>query len=234
MIYVIGDLHLGFSVDKPMNIFGINWENHSEKIKQNWIDKVNKEDTVVIPGDLSWAIDLEEAKLDFEFLNNLPGQKILLKGNHDYWWTTVKKMNDFLNCNNFDNIKFLYNNSYLVEDVLITGTKGWTTINHNSEDNYKILKRECLRLEHSIKDAISKFEDYKEIVVFMHYPPFYKEEVDDEINFIKIMKKYGVSKCYYGHLHGDSHKEAVEGIVEGIDFKLVSSDFLKFDLIKVV
>ena len=233
MIYIIGDLHIGFSVDKPMDIFGKNWENHAEKIKQNWLSKVNKDDTVILPGDFSWGIDLNEAKADFAFLNELPGKKILLKGNHDYWWTTVTSMNKFLEENNFENIYFLYNNSYFVENKVIVGTKGWTTISPNSEDNYKILKRECGRLELSIKDAISKFGGSKEMIAFLHYPPFYKEDVNEEIDFIKMMKKYGIKKCYYGHLHGDSHKDAREGLIDGIEFKLVSSDYLNFDLIKL-
>ena len=232
MIYIIGDLHIGFSVDKPMDIFGKNWENHAEKIKQNWLNKVNKEDTVVMLGDFSWAMDLKDARKDFEFLNNLPGSKIMLKGNHDYWWTTVTKMNSFLKENNFENIYFLHNNSYLIENKIIVGTKGWTTIAFNSEENYKILKREYLRLENSIRDGILRFGNSKDIVACMHYPPFYKEEVDDEINFIKLLKRYGIKKCYYGHLHGDSHKEALEGIIDGIEYKLASSDYLNFDLIK--
>lgn len=233
MIYIIGDLHLGFSVDKPMDIFGKNWENHAEKIKQNWLNKVNSDDTVLLPGDFSWAIDLEETKSDFEFLNNLPGRKILLKGNHDYWWTTIKKMKQFLKDNNFENIEFLYNNSYLVEEKNIVGTRGWSTVSYNSEENYKILKRECERLKLSIKDAIAKVDNEKELIAILHYPPFYKEEVNAEIDFIKVLKNYGIKRCYYGHLHGDSHKEAIEGIIDGIEFKLVSSDYLNFDLIKV-
>ena len=214
MIYIIGDLHIGFSANKPMNIFGENWENHDEKIKQNWLNKVKEEDTVLLPGDFSWAMDLEEAKPDFEFLNSLPGRKILLKGNHDYWWTTIKKMNDFLKSNNFNNIYFLFNNSFFVENKVIVGTRGWITSNYNSEDDYKILKREYIRLENSIKDAISNFGDYKELIAIMHYPPFYKEDVDEEIDFIKILKKYEIKKCYYGHLHGESFKEAKEGKID--------------------
>ena len=233
MVYVIGDLHLSFSVDKPMDIFGNHWENHAEKVKQNWLKKVNKDDTVILPGDFSWGIDLEEAKADFSFLNELPGKKILLKGNHDYWWNTVTKMDSFLKENGFENIFFLYNNSYFVENKVIVGTKGWTTLNPNSEENYKILKRECERFERSIQDGIRKFGDYKEIIAFLHYPPFYKEEVNEEIDFVRVMKKYGIRKCYYGHLHGESHKEAIEGEFEGIEFQLVSSDYLNFDLIKI-
>ena len=233
MIYIIGDLHIGFSVDKPMNVFGNNWENHTEKIKQNWLNKVNKEDTVILPGDFSWAMNLEEAKADFAFLNQLPGKKLLLKGNHDYWWTTVTKMNMFLEENHFDNISFLYNNSYFAENKVFVGTKGWTTINPNLEENYRILKRECGRLEFSIKDAIERFGDTKEMIALMHYPPFYKEKVNEEIDFIQLMKKYHITKCYYGHLHGESHKEAIEGNFEGIEFKLVSSDYLNFELMAI-
>lgn len=231
-IYIIGDLHIGFSVDKPMDIFGNKWENHSEKIKENWLKKVDNKDTVVIPGDFSWGIDLEESKLDFDFLNKLPGKKILLKGNHDYWWDTVNKMNKFLKENDFENIYFLFNNSYLIENKVIVGTKGWTTISPNSIEDYKILRRECLRLENSIKDSLKKFGNDKEIIAFLHYPPFYRDEVNEEIDFIKILKKYEIKKCYYAHLHGESHKDAQEGIIDGIDFKLVSSDYLNFDLIK--
>ena len=233
MIYVIGDLHIGFSVDKPMNIFGDKWEDHAAQIKQSWLNKVNNEDTVILPGDFSWGIDLNEAKADFAFLNQLPGKKILLKGNHDYWWTTVTKMNRFLENNDFKNISFLYNNSYFIENKVIVGTKGWTTINFEAEENYKILKRELQRLEISIKDGIKQFGDTKEMIAFIHYPPFYKEEVNEEIDFIKLMKKYGIKKCYYGHLHGESHREAIEGIVDGIEFKLVSSDYLNFELMRI-
>ena len=231
-IYVIGDLHLSFEVDKPMDIFGNNWVNHAEKIMENWKNRVTENDTVIIPGDFSWATYLENTYKDFEFLNSLPGKKILLKGNHDYWWTTVTNMNKFLKANNFENICFLHNNSFLVEDVIITGTRGWLNSYQNT-DNYKILKRENDRLKLSINDGINKFGNDKEIITFMHYPPFYKEEVTDEINFIKTMSEFGVTKCYYGHLHADSHKEAVEGILNNIEFKLISSDYLKFDLIKI-
>lgn len=231
-IYVIADLHLSFGVDKPMDIFGNNWENHAEKIKKNWIEKVKPEDTVILPGDFSWATYLEESKADFEYLNSLPGKKIMSKGNHDYWWTTVSKMRTFLKENNFENIDFLHNNSFLVENKIIVGTKGWVT-NFKAKENSKILKRENMRLELSIQDGIKNFGDDKEIIVFIHYPPFYKEPVAEEFDFIKTMHKYNIKRCYYGHLHGDSHKEAVEGLIDGIEYKLISSDFLNFDLVKI-
>ena len=231
-IYVIGDLHLSFGVDKPMNIFGDNWENHAEKIKNNWIKKVKEEDTVILPGDFSWAMYLEESEKDFQFLNSLPGRKILSKGNHDYWWTTVTKMYKFLKEKNFENIDFLYNNSYLIEDKIIVGTRGWIT-NPKSEENYKILKRENDRLKISLNSGIKQFGNDKEIFAFIHYPPFFKELVPEEINFRATLEKYNVSKCVYAHLHGDSHKEAIEGEINGISYRLASSDYLNFDLIKL-
>lgn len=231
-IYVIADLHLSFSVDKPMDIFGNNWENHAEKIRKNWIEKVKPEDTVILPGDFSWATHLEESKADFEYLSSLPGKKILSKGNHDYWWTTVSKMKKFLEENHFENIDFLHNNSFLVEDKMIVGTKGWVT-NFKAKENAKILKRENLRLNLSINDGIKRFGDNKEMIAFLHYPPFYKETVAEEFDFIKTLHQYNIKKCYYGHLHGDSHKEAIEGVIDGIEYKLISSDFLNFDLVKV-
>lgn len=231
-IYVIGDLHLSFAIDKPMDIFGDNWENHAEKIRDNWIEKVKPEDTVILPGDFSWATYLEEAKPDFEYLNSLPGKKIMSKGNHDYWWSTVTKMRQFLKENNFGNIDFLYNNSYLVEDKIIVGTRGWVT-NFKSPENAKILNRENERLKLSIEDGLKNFGTDKEMIAFIHYPPFFKEQPPDEFNFIKILKDYGIKKCVYGHLHGESHNEAIEGVVDGIEYKLVSSDYLNFDLIKL-
>ena len=232
-IYVIGDLHLSFSTDKPMDIFGKNWENHSEKIKQNWIKKVTENDTVILPGDFSWATYLENTYNDFEYLNSLPGKKIMLKGNHDYWWSTLAKMNKYLKENNFENIEFLCNNSFCIEDKIIVGTRGWINTNLKSEENKKILKRENARLKLSIEDGIKKFGENKDIIAFLHYPPFYKENVVEEMDFIKTLKKYNVKKCYYGHLHGESHREAIEGLVDGIEYKLVSSDYMNFELLKI-
>lgn len=229
-IYIIGDLHLSFSTNKPMDIFGDNWEKHEEKIKENWIKKVSPEDTVIIPGDFSWATYLEDTCSDFEYLNSLPGNKILLKGNHDYWWTTVTSMKKFLKENNFENIEFLYNNSFLVENKIIVGTRGWINTN-KSQETIKILKRENARLELSIKSGIKDFGENKEIIVFMHYPPIVSQNLNTE--FMKVLKKYDIKRCYYAHLHSKSIREAVEGIIEGIEFKLVSADSLDFKLLKI-
>lgn len=232
-IYVIADLHLSFTQNKPMNIFGDNWTNHEEKIKQNWLEKVKQNDTVILPGDFSWATYLEDTKLDFEYLNNLPGKKILLKGNHDYWWTTLTKMRKFISDNNFENIDFLYNNSYLVEDKIIVGTRGW--ILQDTEESKKMINRENERLKLSLKNAIENFGEDKEIIVFMHYPPLSSKNLLNNLHleFYKTMKQYDVKRCYYGHLHGNSHTDAIEGEIGGIDFNLVSADYLDFRLRKI-
>ena len=232
-IYAIADLHLSFSEDKPMDIFGDNWENHAEKIKENWIKQVKEEDYVILPGDFSWEMYLNNTKLDFQYLNSLPGTKILLKGNHDYWWTTLTKMNEFIKENEFNNIYFLYNNSYLIENKIIVGTRGWNIL--DEENDMKMIKRENARLELSIQDGLKKYGEDKEIIAFMHYPPINKNLLlrKEENEFIKTLKKYNINKCYYGHLHGPSHKDAIEGIIEGIDFKLISADYLDFKLVKI-
>ena len=229
-IYVIADLHLSFSQNKPMDIFGNNWENHAEKIRNNWIKKVKQDDYVILPGDFSWATYIEDTKLDFSYLNSLPGRKILLKGNHDYWWTTLASMRKFVKDNNFENIDFLYNNSYLVEDKIIVGTRGWNIL--DSEDDKKMIKRETARLELSIKDGIQKHGSEKEIIAFLHYPPITQNNLNKLENreFINMLKKYNIKRCYYGHLHGQSHKDAVTGIIDGIEYKLISADYLNFDL----
>ncbi len=231
-IYTIADLHLSFAEPKPMSIFGENWLNHEEKIKQNWQSAVKPDDTVILPGDFSWATYLEDAYKDFEYLNSLPGKKILLKGNHDYWWTTITNMKKYLKNFHFENIDFLYNNSYLIENKIIVGTRGWNLLENSDK---KMINREKIRLELSVQDGIKKYGENKEILVFMHYPPITSSFLTQKINmdFIEIMKKYNVNTCYYGHLHGASHKDAVEGNIEGINLKLVSADYLNFKPLKV-
>lgn len=234
-IYIIGDLHLSFETNKPMNIFGQNWENHSEKIKKDWIEKVKPEDTIILAGDFSWATYLEEIYKDFNYLSQLPGKKILLKGNHDYWWTTVTSMKRYLEENNIENIEFLYNNSFLIEDKIIVGTRGWALL--DSENSEKMINREAARLELSIKEGVEKYGKDKELICVMHYPPIsnslMKNEYTYNSKFLDIMKKNNIKRCFYGHLHGASHKEAIEGIIEGIEFKLISADYLDFKLKKI-
>ena len=228
-IFAIADLHLSFGENKPMDIFGTNWEGHFNKIKEDWEKNVTNADTVLIPGDFSWATYLEDTYEDFKYLNDLPGKKLLLKGNHDYWWTTLTAMRKYLKDNNFTNIDFLHNNSYLEDEHIITGCRGWTTL--ESEENKKVLKRENLRLELSLQDGINKFGSIYPVIVVMHYPPF--NDIGKDYDFVETMKKYNVKQCVYGHLHGPSHREAIEGNIQNIDFRLVSCDYTNFKLIKL-
>lgn len=228
-IFAIGDMHLSFGVDKPMNIFGENWENFEERLKDNWIKKVKEDDLVILPGDFSWATYLKDTEKDFEFLNSLPGKKLLSKGNHDYWWTTIKSMNDYIEEKGFKDISFLMNNSYEYDGKVIVGTRGWAL--NDTENASKMEEREGRRLELSIKDGIEKYGEDKEFIAVIHYPPLTKQMIsrNEDSVYTKILKKYGIKKCLYAHLHSYAHQEAFEGIVDGIEYKLVSSDYLKFD-----
>lgn len=220
-LYTIADLHLSLSVNKPMDIFG-GWDNHTERLAENWSKTVSPEDIVVIPGDISWGMDLDEARADFDYINRLNGLKIISKGNHDYWWTTMAKMNSFLAGNGFDSIKILHNNHYAYGNYGICGTRGWINETEVPADA-KVLAREAQRLEVSIKSALS---EGLEPIVFLHYPPMYANDCNYDI--LEIMYKYNVKECYYGHLHGRSHKNAVCGERDGINFHLISGDFVQF------
>ena len=232
-IYVIGDLHLSFNENKPMDIFGDNWKGHEEKIKNSWREKVTDNDVVILPGDFSWSMKLEDTEKDFEYIKNLPGKKLLLKGNHDYWWNTITKMRNFLKEKEFDNIDFIFNEGYVYENYIISGTRGWNF--EEEEHDEKIINRELARLEASIQNGLQKAQGQKEIIVFMHYPPITNGKIynKEEAKFVEVMKKYNVKKCFYGHLHGASIKDAFEGEFQGIDFKLVSADGLNFELYKI-
>jgi len=231
-IYAISDLHLALSIDKPMDIFGERWYNYMERLKQNWIKIVDDEDYIIIPGDISWATYLEQAYEDFKFIESLPGRKIISKGNHDYWWTTLSKLNKFLDANNFKSISFMHNNSFSVEGITFCGTRGWKCPGDdefNKEDE-KIFERELQRLELSLKSSCSESRD-ENIIVAMHYPPFNAKK--EPSKFVEIMRKYNVRRCIYGHLHGAGFKSAVIGDVDGIEFNLVSADFLNFEPLKL-
>ena len=229
-IFVIADLHLSFKNPKPMDIFGDNWTKHEEKIKKDWNEKVKEEDLVVLPGDFSWATYIEDTIPDFEYLNSLPGKKIMLKGNHDYWWTTVTSMRKFLKENNFQNIDFLYNNSFEYENKILCGTRGWSLVDEEIDE--KLINRELGRLELSLQEGGQKTVSG----ALPHVqPPITKNKIlsEEEMKFIELMKKYNVKRCYYGHLHGNSIYDAVEGKIQGIELKLVSADGLDFKLIKI-
>lgn len=226
-LFVMGDLHLSLGVNKPMDIFG-GWEDHTARIRENWQKEVSKDDTVVIPGDVSWAMNLDQALPDFRFIHELNGRKIISKGNHDYWWSTAAKMNRFLAENGFDSIKILHNNHYAYEGFGICGTRGW--INDDSEPaDALVLAREAGRLETSIRSA----EDAGLVpMVFLHYPPLYGSEYNYDL--LEVMYKHGIGKCFYGHVHGKGHQYAVNGERDGIEFRLVSSDYMQFHPYKIM
>ncbi len=220
-LHVIGDLHLSFNAQKPMDIFGGAWVGYVEKLKCG-IMKIAPQDTTVLLGDLSWSLGLDEAKEDFTWINQIPGKKIIVKGNHDYWWNTATKFYKFCDENNFSDLHILNNNSYRYDDWAICGTRGWFFEEDRSgEHDEKVFKRELLRLEASLQSA----EEQRKLV-FLHYPPIYKGYTCEEI--LQLFEKYQVQYCFYGHLHGASHGLAIEGLWRGVDYKLVSADRLNF------
>lgn len=228
-LYVMGDTHLSLSTGKEMDIFS-GWENYTQKIEENWKNTVSSEDTVVVAGDFSWGMNLDEALADFKFLHSLPGQKILLKGNHDYYWTTLNKMETFLFEHGINSVKFLNNNFYETEEFLICGSRGWF-FETGEEHNKKIISREKNRIEASLKAAHSLGKE-KEILLFLHYPPINGQTVIAE--FIDLMVKYGVKRCFYGHLHGESRRYAFEGNYCDIEFRLISADHVQFTPQKIL
>lgn len=216
-LFVIGDTHLSLSADKPMDVFGGSWTGYVDKLKDGF-SIVGPEDTVVLCGDISWGMSLQEARADFAFLDALPGRKLLLKGNHDYWWNTAAKMNAFFTENGFHTLQILHNNCYQYNGYGLCGTRGWF---YEEKGDQKVFRREVMRLEASLKAA---GEGRK--LCFLHYPPRYQGYTCPEI--IEVMERYGVERCYYGHLHGGSHRLAVEGTYGAVEYHLVSADYLGF------
>ena len=226
-LYAIGDLHLCLGAQKPMDIFGGAWVGYMDKLKQGF-SSVTEEDTTILLGDLSWALGLQEAKKDFAWINQIPGRKIILKGNHDYWWSTAAKFYKFCEENGFSNQFILNNNHYEYGDWAICGTRGWFFEEERSnQQDEKVFKRELIRLETSLRSAGDKNK-----MVFLHYPPRYKGYECGEI--LDLLKQYGVRRCFYGHLHGASHGLALEGQWDGIEYKLVSADRLGFNPFLVI
>lgn len=220
-LYVLADLHLAYGADKPMDVFGGRWQGYQEKLSEN-LSVLRPEDTLVIPGDFCWALDLEQGKADFAFLNRYPGRKLFVKGNHDYWWTTVSKFTKFCEENAFCDMYLLHNTCYLYEDKALCGTRGWFFEEEKGgTHDEKVFRRELIRLETSLQAAGDR-----EKICFLHYPPLYRGYTCPEI--LELLRKYGVSRCYYGHLHGDSHKLALEGEHYGVKFYLTASDYVNF------
>ena len=220
-LYVIGDLHLSFGCDKPMDVFGGRWENYIEKLREGF-STVRPEDTTVLCGDLSWAMSLAEALEDFRFVASLPGRKVILKGNHDYWWTTAGQAYRFFAENGIDGIEILNNNCLLCGETALCGTRGWTceTAASDAHDR-KMQRRELMRLETSLRAA-----GEREKLVFLHYPP--KLLTNEWTEAIDLMSDFGVRRCWYGHLHGAGCAQAFEGEYRGIRFRLASADHVHF------
>ncbi len=221
-LYAIGDLHLCLGAQKPMDIFGGAWIGYMDKLKQG-LSVIREDDTTVLLGDLSWALGLHEAKADFAWINDIPGRKIILKGNHDYWWSTAGKFYKYCQENNFSDLWILNNNHYEYGDWAICGTRGWFFEEERSSvQDEKVFKRELIRLETSLQSAGEKNK-----MVFLHYPPRYRGYECKEI--LQLLDQYGARKCFYGHLHGASHGLAMEGLWDNVEFKLVSADRLGFN-----
>ena len=226
-LYAIGDLHLSHGVDKPMDVFGGGWVNYIEKIS-NGFANLTSGDVCILCGDISWGMNLVESLDDFLFIERLPGKKIILKGNHDYWWSTAAKMKSFFDSNMIKTIEILQNNCFSYNDVSICGTRGWMPDDEfNTAQNEKITNREVQRLQTSLKQAEKNIK-----LCFFHYPPRTKNTVSYDI--ISVMNNFGVKNCYYGHLHADGHRLAVQGPVDGIEYKMVSADYINFSPAKIL
>jgi len=226
-LYAVSDLHLDLSGDKPMDIFGDRWIRHDEKIKNNWLKKITEEDTVLIAGDISWSMKIENGMKDLEWVHNLPGTKIMTKGNHDFWWASITKLNNL-----YEDMKFIQNNFFIYEDYAICGTRGWTCPGGESftQQDEKIYTREINRLKLSL-DSASK-SGLKKFVVMLHYPPMNEKLLESD--FVKIFKEYNVEKVVYGHLHGPSLTKALNGVLDNIEYIITSADYLDFDPIKIL
>ncbi len=229
-VFSIADLHLSGSVPKSMEVFGRRWTGYTEKIEKRWRAVVTENDTVIVPGDVSWAMTLAEAEADFRFLASLPGRKLLGKGNHDFWWTTVTKMHRHLDSLGISGIDFLYNNAYRVENVIVCGTRGWFVeegrqISVNPVDYEKLVSREAIRLELCITEAEKLRTADEEILVYLHFPPVFGSFVCRE--FVDVLLAHRIRRCFYGHIHGSYLLDPVTEF-EGIRFTIISADYLDF------
>ncbi|MDD3165124.1 MAG: metallophosphoesterase [Oscillospiraceae bacterium] len=226
-LYAIGDLHLSLGSDKPMDVFGGAWNGYLDKLRKG-LSVIGEDDTTVLMGDVSWAMDFPAAVPDFQFISDIPGKKIILKGNHDYWWNTVAKFDRFCGENAFPDLHLLHNNCFFYEDCAICGTRGWFfEEDKKGTHDEKVFRRELMRLEVSLQAAGDKAK-----LCFLHYPPIYQGYRCPEI--IALLQRYDVKACYYGHLHGGSHRLAVEGLHGGVHYQLASADYVNFNPVKIL
>ena len=219
-LYALGDTHLSLAVNKPMDVFGGAWSGYVEKLREG-LSLLTGRDTLVLCGDISWGMSLEQAERDFAFLEACPGRKLILKGNHDYWWNTASKMERFWAERGFHSLHVLHNNCYEYGPYALCGPRGWFYEEDEGGHNDKVFRRELIRLEASLKAAGERKK-----LCFLHYPPRYHGYLCAEI--IALLEQYGVEQCFYGHLHGGSHRLAIEGRSGGVDYHLVAADYLQF------
>lgn len=225
-LYAIGDTHFSESTDKPMDIFGGAWNGYRDKLVSSFSECLKEGDMLVICGDFSWGMSLEESLADFKLISSFPGKKVFLKGNHDYWWETVGKMTRFFEENSLKDLQFLHNNCIFYNDKVLCGTRGWFfDLADETAGDEKVFKREVMRLEASLKAAHAEGQG-KEIICFLHYPPVFYSGVVEPI--VDLLHKYEVSRCYYGHLHGESLKGAVNSVIDGIKYQNISADNIGF------
>lgn len=221
-LYIIGDPHLSLSSDKPMDIFS-GWTDYVERLAHNWTAKISQTDTVIVAGDVSWAMTLEESLADLRFLHELPGRKLLLKGNHDYWWSTARKMTEFFNANGLSTLEILHNNCAQADGKVVCGSRGWM-MEAGQPHNAKLIAREAGRLEASLKAAEGLAG---ERIAVLHYPPVYGDAMVPE--FIDLLLGYHVRRCYYGHVHGPAARYSLNGSYMDIEFRLIAGDAIGFD-----
>ncbi len=229
-VYAISDLHLSFGTDKPMDVFGDHWENHALRLREHWMNKVEENDWVLIPGDISWGIDLIEADPDLSFIEDLPGKKILSKGNHDYWWSTLNKFSEHFNIKNYRTLNILHNNAYSLGEYTVCGSRGWKSPDEEdfSAEDRKIFNRELERLKLSLGQG-RKLGG--EIIAMLHYPPF--DQKHNPNAFGQILEEFGVKTCIYGHIHGKANEAWKDEMIQNIRYHLVSCNLIGFDPLRL-
>lgn len=229
-VFSISDLHLSINSNKPMDIFGPVWENYLEEIEASWDSLVSDDDIVLIPGDISWAMYLKDAVADLKYISHFKGKKVLLRGNHDYWWKSISELRRNLP----ENMYAVQNDAIKFENVIICGSRGWVVpeTTHKSEEDEKIYKRELIRLELSLKEATALRQDGDVLICLTHYPPFNSRHEDSD--FTRLMEKYGVNKAVFGHLHSYDKRQALTYSKNGIDYFLTSCDLVKNQLVRIL
>lgn len=225
-LYAISDLHLSLNSDKPMDVFGEQWREHHIKIRENWNNIITKDDTILISGDISWALKFDEAKEDLEFIHSLPGKKIIIKGNHDFWWGPITKMNLL-----YEDMYFIQNTYYRYEDYGICGTRGWVSIEgEEKKHDEKVYNREIIRLKMSLDNAVK--DGLKKFIIMMHYPPATRASISRE--FLDILSMYNAEKLVYGHIHYKSKDICINGIYNGIEYICTSADIINFTPVRIL